>query len=100
MENTDLLNAVRSLLRLVLFICVLLFVGMIRIYFQQDDSKSAINDTAETVNDVQSFVNELREPPSQVELDQQAAVTQAVRLVPAIKDILCEEFPDANGCQE
>lgn len=67
--------------------------------FQVHRENESIESTEESVEIIKDFVETLKEPPTEDEIAQQRAVTEAVRLVPSIKDILCEEFPEATGCQ-
>lgn len=64
-----------------------------------EDTQANVEETRATVIDIKSYVDELRKPPTREQLEQQQAITVAVRLVPSIKGILCEKFPEASGCQ-
>lgn len=60
-----------------------------------EDSVSEID---RSTRRVETFVDDL-ETETPEEVAQNAAVTRAVQQVPAIRDILCEQFPTATACQ-
>lgn len=95
-------HLVRLLIRLTVGLTVLVFIlilGVAALVYQVTTRQEDIEDTKEEVHDIQGYVNELRELTDDEEA-QQAAVTRAVLLVPEIHDILCDEFPEAQGCQD
>lgn len=51
------------------------------------------------IDHLEQFVNKLEAPPSASEAAQNQAVSEAVALVPQIRNILCEQFPKATNCQ-
>jgi hypothetical protein len=60
----------------------------------------ATSEVRVSVNRLVAFVDEIEaaesDPSSQA---QQDAISRAVAMVPEIRDILCEQFPDARACQ-
>jgi flagellar basal body-associated protein FliL len=72
-----------------------------------DELNSSVDRVDEATGEVQTSVNRLvafvdeieaaeSDPSSQA---QQDAISRAVAMVPEIRDILCEQFPDARACQ-
>lgn len=101
-SNRDL---VRLLIRLTVGLTALvaiLILGVAALIYQVTTRQEDIEDTKEEVHDIQAYVNELREPPTDEEAARSQAITDAVGLVPVVRDILCDEdaFPEAEGCQD
>lgn len=63
-----------------------------------EDLTDATTHVQSSTHRVEDFVDEL-ETETPEEAAQNAAVTAAVQLVPQIKDILCQAFPEATACQ-
>lgn len=74
-------------------------VVMNRISDNVDEVDVKIDDLDASVSHLEEFVEELEAGPTDEELEQEAAISRAVQLVPEIKEILCGEFPDAQACQ-
>jgi hypothetical protein len=98
-HNGTVSDAVRSLLYFVLAVQLVLVVGVVALFLQVDDMRDTQTTTKETVEYLQEFVDDVS-APSDEELALNAAIAAAVALVPRIKDILCEQFPDASSCRE
>lgn len=62
------------------------------------DLKTETAEVRDLVIHVEAFVDRLEEP-SDEDREQNAAINRAVALVPEIKDILCEQFPEVARCQ-
>jgi hypothetical protein len=98
-------NLVRLLIRLAIgltALVVILIMLTAALVYQVVQRQETIEDVQVEVHDIQSYVDELRQPPTEDEIAQDAAIGRAVSLVPEVKDILCDEtaFPEAEGCQE
>jgi len=65
-----------------------------------DSLKGGVDTVSASTNHVEKFVKQLEEDPTQEEVAQNQAVSQAVAQVPQIKSILCEQFPEASNCKE
>lgn len=67
-----------------------------------DDDITTLEESVESVETstqrVRQFVDGLEDETSD-EAERNAAITRAVELVPQIKGILCQEFPEADACQ-
>lgn len=91
------------LLGLVVTVMLVIIVGLATmvqgINHSVDDVKESTRATNGSVNHLERFVSRL-ETPSEAEIAQNRAVSQAVAQVPQIKGILCEQFPKASNCQE
>lgn len=94
----------RRSFNLMLFICVVLVVVTIGLATQVhsrnrdiDQMEEIVGDTQEAVTHLEEFVVEL-ETEDNDELARNEAITRAVNLVPEIRAILCEEFPEATAC--
>jgi hypothetical protein len=74
---------------------LLAVVAVIVIAFQLQ-----IADLNASVDHLDSFVEDLEGPPSPTEQQENEAISEAVRQVPEIRAILCEQFPQATACQE
>ena len=66
-----------------------------------DDNIDALGTSVDSVSrstqHLERFVSDL-EDETPGEAERNAAITRAVELVPAIREILCEQFPDAAAC--
>lgn len=65
---------------------------------QVADLTETAHQTQTSVDRLTTFVDELEAPPPPDEVAQDEAISNAVRLVPEIRDILCEQFPQATAC--
>lgn len=87
----------------VLFVIGVAVIGLILVVRQVSDNVDRLDQkvtvVGEQTQEVKSFVDELKAPPSAEEQRQNQAVSEAVRLVPEIRSILCEQFPQASACQ-
>lgn len=111
-ETKHLLRTVRNLLWAVMLALFIVFVFLMALQIQIGQRNDVLNtidaqvtDLQESqdqvqasVEDAQAFVTEMREVTPE-EADRNAAVTEAVQQVPAIRSILCEAFPEATACQ-
>jgi hypothetical protein len=65
-----------------------------------DEIDEATSEVRISVNRLVAFVDEIEadqaDPANQAQSD---AISRAVAMVPEIRDILCEQFPDATACQ-
>jgi uncharacterized protein YoxC len=59
-----------------------------------------LEDVSESVGRLEQFVDEMEAGPSSEQQAENDAIAEAVRLVPELKSILCEEFPQASACQQ
>jgi hypothetical protein len=74
------------------------FINQQRISDNLDNLDKQVESTSEQVAEVKSFVDELQAPPSDDEQARNEAISAVLRLVPEIKSILCEQFPQATAC--
>lgn len=96
---------VLRLLRLVVYGAgVLVFACAALLYLTQELGREVdgVSDdtmkTSEQVDHLEEFVEELeQENPEGVV--QNAAIAEAVRIVPELREILCEAFPEATACR-
>lgn len=91
----------RTIKRLMVAIVIALmlnFFATVGTYVQQGNKDETIDATAQNAQDVKDYVDDLREP-TPAEQERNEAVTRAVQEVPRIKQILCDVFPEADGCQ-
>jgi hypothetical protein len=89
-----------------------LAVGLAATFIIQQRTASSVDDLEGTVSDLdaqvavmagqvaelKSFVDEVSAPPSAEEQSRNEAISNAVRVVPEVKSILCEQFPQATAC--
>jgi uncharacterized protein HemX len=88
-------------LALVVVVMIVLIAGLTYQVQKRNQQIEQISDSAEHINErvdeLNRFVDQLQAPNEEEEAQQQA-ISRAVRLVPEIKSILCEEFPEASAC--
>lgn len=90
---TDLVKGVRQLAfgAVVMFSIMIIGVG---VFTWQ------VHERNQDVSDIRAYVDELQAPPTLEEQEQNEAINNAIQIVPRIRDILCEAFPEVTACQE
>ena len=91
--------------RTLTILVAVLIVILIGVAWQSQRTSTQLDDVQIQVNALKDFVDELQESSPDDEA-QNAAISEAVRLVPEIRvkqteiiEILCGAFPDARACQ-
>lgn len=97
-STRELLEATRQLIIGVGLLDVVKIVLIIGLAIQLHNRDSSLDETHDQVIELKGFVDDLKTTTPE-EQQQNQAVTRAVTLVPEIKGILCEKFPEARGCQ-
>lgn len=88
--------------RFILFALVITVAGLSWVTTKNsrnvDDIEKIVNEVQPDVQHINEFVETLEQPQSEEERAQNEAISRAVQMVPQIKAILCEEFPEADEC--
>lgn len=58
-----------------------------------------VDDVSKNVDHMEKFVETLEAPPTANEAARNKAISDAVKQVPQIRSILCEQFPEATACK-
>lgn len=89
------------LLPLVLFVTCVVVVALAILIQRNNENienlKGSTRDVSVSVDHLEDFVADLEEETPD-ERARSEAITEAVRQVPEIRDILCEQFPEATAC--
>jgi predicted PurR-regulated permease PerM len=102
-DATDKVIAMVKVLGFLVFVLLVVVIGLAYVVHRNSQNienlDKGVHEVQESVDHVEDFVNELEQAPPE-EVERNAAISEAVRQVPQIKSILCEQFPNATACRE